>query len=88
MSRMLSRLAPVAAGLLACCSVLVAADPPALRFDLIPKEYQGKNGRYQPTKGKVSIPEVARDKVVCFCLYTTHRGVLKLNVQLYPLKEK
>jgi hypothetical protein len=84
-SRTLSRLASAAVGLAAYCSVLVAADAP-LRFDLIPKEYQAKNGRYQATKGKVSIPEVQRDKIICFCLYTTHRGVLKLNAQLYPLK--
>lgn len=85
MSCVLSRLAPVVVGLVACCAVVLAADPPALRFDLIPKEYQGKDGRYQVAKGKVSIPDMPRDKVICFCLYTTHRGVLKLNVQLYPL---
>ena len=45
MSRTFSRLVPVAVGLAACCSFLVAADPPALRFDLIPKEHQ-KDGRY------------------------------------------
>src|SRR5687768_6091064 len=84
---MLPRLAPAAVGLAACCSFLLAADPPALRFDLIPKEHQGKDGRYQPTKGKVSIPDVPRDKVICFSLYTTHRGVLKLNAQLYPLRD-
>ena len=84
MARTLSRLAPAVAGFAVCCGVVLAADAP-LRFDLIPKEHL-KDGRYQPTKGKVSIPDVARDKVICFCLYTTHRGVLKLNAQLYPLK--
>lgn len=33
------------------------------------------------------IPKVARDQVICFCLYTLHRRVLKLSAQLYPLEE-
>src|SRR5688572_27778929 len=33
------------------------------------------------------IPDVPRDQVICFCLYTTHNGVLKLTAQLYPLKD-
>lgn len=33
------------------------------------------------------IPDVPRDQVICFCLYTTHRGLLKLTAQLYPLKD-
>src|SRR5262245_44995743 len=72
-------------GGLAVCATL-AADPP-LRFDMIPKEFQGKDGRYQTKREKLTIPDVPRDKVICFCLYTTHRGVLKINAQLYPLKE-
>src|SRR5262245_20475126 len=86
MTPTLSRLALAAllgGGLVA----LAAAPPPPLRFDLIPKEHLGKMGRYMPTRGKVSIPDVPRDRVICFCLYTTHRGVLKLNAQLYPLKD-
>lgn len=35
----------------------------------------------------LAIPEVARDKVICFALYTVHDGVLKLTAQLYPLKD-
>ena len=35
---------------------------------------------------RLTIPEVPPDKVICFCLYTTHRGILKLTAQLYPLK--
>src|SRR5262245_21250413 len=58
-----------------------------LRFDLIPKEFQGPGGRYQPRRGPLTIPDVSRDKLLCLCLYTTHRGVLKLNAQLYPLKD-
>lgn len=33
------------------------------------------------------IPEVSRDKVICFTLYTVHDRVLKLTAQLYPLKD-
>jgi len=36
--------------------------------------------------GKPSIPDVPRDKVICFALYTVQHGVLKLSAQLYPLK--
>lgn len=86
MSRFACHLAVSLAGLGMCLSMVLAADPPPLRQDLFPKEYMNKKGRYQPTRGKVTIPEVERDKVICFCLYTTHKGVLKLNTQLYPLK--
>ena len=37
--------------------------------------------------GKPSIPEVERDKVICFALYTVENEILKLSAQLYPLKE-
>src|SRR5688572_1221167 len=33
------------------------------------------------------IPDVPRDEVICFCLYTTHDRVLKMTAQLYPLKD-
>ena len=33
------------------------------------------------------IPDVPRDQVVCFCLYTVHNKTLKLTAQLYPLKD-
>jgi len=35
----------------------------------------------------LEIPEVSRDKVVCFALYTVHNNILKMTAQLYPLKE-
>ncbi len=35
----------------------------------------------------LAIPEVTRDKVICFALYTVHDGILKLTAQFYPLKE-
>ena len=35
----------------------------------------------------LTIPDVTRDKVICFALYTVHGGVLKLTAQLYPLRD-
>ncbi len=35
----------------------------------------------------LAIPQVSRDKVICFALYTVHNNVLKLTAQLYPLDE-
>jgi phosphodiesterase/alkaline phosphatase D-like protein len=35
----------------------------------------------------LNIPEVSRDKVICFALYTVHNDILKMTAQLYPLKE-
>ncbi len=38
------------------------------------------------TGGPPTIPDVARDKVICFALYTVQDDVLKLSAQLYPLQ--
>ena len=35
---------------------------------------------------KLEVPEVSRDKVICFALYTVQNNILKLTAQLYPLK--
>ena len=35
----------------------------------------------------LSVPEVPRDKVICFALYTVHNNIMKLTAQLYPLQE-
>ncbi|MDZ4688317.1 MAG: metallophosphoesterase family protein [Planctomycetaceae bacterium] len=71
-----------------CVAVPLSASAQApLRFDLIPKELTNAAGQYQPLRTKLVIPDVPRDKVICFCLYTTHRGVLKLSAQLYPLAD-
>lgn len=43
--------------------------------------------RIERTGGPPVIPEVGRDEVICFALYTVQDGVLKLSAQLYPLKE-
>lgn len=56
-----------------------------LRHDLIPPELVGPNGQYKPLRTKLTIPEVPRDQVICFCLYTTHNNILKMSAQLYPL---
>ena len=34
----------------------------------------------------LNIPEVSRDKVICFALYTVQNNGMKLTAQLYPLK--
>lgn len=31
------------------------------------------------------IPEVSKDKIICFALYTVHNGIMKMTAQLYPL---
>ncbi len=42
-----------------------------------------------PKRGRpaLTIPEVSRDQVICFALYTVHNNILKLTAQLYPLRE-
>ncbi len=37
--------------------------------------------------GRPTIPDVPRDQVICFALYTVQSGMLKLSAQLYPLQE-
>lgn len=39
-------------------------------------------------RGKLlEIPDVSRDKVICFALYTVHHNIMKMTAQLYPLTE-
>jgi phosphodiesterase/alkaline phosphatase D-like protein len=35
----------------------------------------------------LEIPDVSRDKVICFALYTVHNNIMKMTAQLYPLKK-
>ena len=35
----------------------------------------------------LAIPEVTRDKVICFALYTVNEKTLKLTAQFYPLNK-
>ena len=37
--------------------------------------------------GLLDIPNVTRDKVICFALYTVNNNIMKMTAQLYPLKE-
>lgn len=41
--------------------------------------------RIERKGGPATIPDVPRDEVICFALYTVQDGVLKLSAQLYPL---
>ena len=41
--------------------------------------------RQRPGRAQLSIPDVPRDQVICFALYTVHHKTLKLTAQLYPL---
>ena len=38
-------------------------------------------------RNQVTIPDVPRDKVIGFALYTVEKGILKLSAQLYPLRD-
>ena len=40
-----------------------------------------------PQRAQLTIPDVPRDEVICFALYTVHEGTLKLTAQLYPLQD-
>src|SRR5688500_6594834 len=66
--------------------VLTAVRPtPAARAQdqAQPKPKAKKKAKREP----LVIPDVPRDQLVCFCLYSTHAGKLKLSAQLYPLKD-
>lgn len=43
--------------------------------------------RIERTGGPPTIPEVARDQIICFALYTVDDTALKLSAQLYPLRD-
>jgi len=43
----------------------------------------------RPSRGAdLTIPEVTKDKVICFALYTVHSNILKLTAQFYPLDQE
>ncbi len=55
------------------------------------KQIRGKQDGPEPIRierkgGPPTIPDVPRDEVIGFALYTVHHGVLKMSAQLYPLK--
>lgn len=35
----------------------------------------------------LAIPQVSKDQIICFALYTVHKNTLKLTAQLYPLDD-
>ncbi|MCL4195054.1 MAG: hypothetical protein KJZ87_25160, partial [Thermoguttaceae bacterium] len=35
----------------------------------------------------LAIPQVSKDQIICFALYTVHNNTLKLTAQLYPLDD-
>jgi len=60
----------------------------ALCFLLGPAWSQGKTYTVLEEIGDGSVlPEVPRDEIICFALYTVQDGVLKLSAHLYPLLE-
>lgn len=59
----------------------------ALAMSLVLTANAQEQKQPKPKREPPSIPDVARDQVICFCLYTTHNHILKLTTQLYPLKE-
>ena len=70
----------VIAAMVLCAMVApLAAQPKAKPA---PKKKPAPRGR-----ALLAIPEVARDKVICFALYTVHNNILKLTAQLYPLED-
>jgi hypothetical protein len=46
-----------------------------------------RRGPRQKPADLLAVPDVPRDEVICFALYTVHNNVLKMTAQLYPLKE-
>ena len=51
------------------------------------KRAQPKKAKPKRVRPGLRVPEVSRDKVICFALYTVHNNILKLTAQLYPLKD-
>ena len=46
-----------------------------------------KPQRRRPRRQKLVIPEVTRDQVICFALYTVQNQTLKMTAVLYPLRK-
>jgi hypothetical protein len=78
--------------LLAALIVSVNAQPKALpttQPDKLKIAQQRANATKQPGQRSqpLVIPDVPRDELICFTLYTTHNSVLKLTAILYPLRD-
>jgi len=63
------------------CAVL-----PALALCLAAAAF-GAQAKARKGRPLLAIPEVSRDDLLCFALYTVNNNVLKLTAQLYPLVE-
>lgn len=72
-----------------CLLVLALGDTPATaqQSDRTEPPQSPEPIQIERRGGPPTIPEVARDEVICFALYTVQDGVLKLSAQLYPLQE-
>ena len=75
-------------------NVRFALIPGLLFILLVSLGFGGKQLGESPTPinidrsgGPPTIPEVPRDEVICFALYTVHNEILKLSAQLYPLQQ-
>lgn len=66
--------------ILSIAACLASAQAPAADTGPTPIVIERKGG--PPT-----IPDVPRDRVICFALYTVQDGILKLSAQLYPLQD-
>lgn len=49
--------------------------------------HAASQGLSEDQKWQLEIPDVPRDQVICFALYTIQDSTLKLTAQLYPLKQ-
>jgi hypothetical protein len=65
----------------ACLYVAVVAAGVSVAQDSGPEPIKIEN-----KGGPATIPDVARDQVICFALYTVQDATLKLSAQLYPLR--
>jgi len=59
---------------------------PALALCLAAAAF-GAQAKAKKGRPLLAIPEVSRDDLLCFALYTVNNNVLKLTAQLYPLDE-
>lgn len=71
--------------LLLALALLITTSSPLLAID---KETGPAPIKITRGGGKVTIPDMPRDQVICFALYTVQNNTLKLSAQLYPLLDE
>jgi len=69
------------------CAVFALGSDQALRAQGDDSKKGSAPIRTARKREKLVIPEVARDAVIGFALYTVQDGILKMSAQLYPLRE-